>query len=153
MTQVAQNIRTSARTEVLALIEQMHRAAKTPIRVHQISDQLEMLARTYLAPTIPDPFPERTFTKTQARILARLQESEGEIVTRDQLMDAVYFDSHSEPVPKILDVFICKLRKKLAGTQYRIESVWAQGFRMSRAAEPGEMLLANLASVRKDSHY
>lgn len=131
MTQVAQNIRTSARTEVLALLEQMHRAAKTPIRVHQISDQLEMLARTYLAPTIPDPFPERTFTKTQARILARLQESEGEIVTRDQLMDAVYFDSRSEPVPKILDVFICKLRKKLAGTQYRIESVWAQGFRMT----------------------
>jgi two-component system cell cycle response regulator CtrA len=33
-----------------------------------------------------------------------------------------------EPDPKIIDVFVCKLRKKLAGYgEHHIETVWGRG--------------------------
>jgi two-component system cell cycle response regulator CtrA len=47
-----------------------------------------------------------------------------------------------EPELKIIDVFICKVRKKLAeaGAPKLIETVWGRGYRMSRpvgsAVEP-----------------
>jgi two-component system, cell cycle response regulator CtrA len=34
-----------------------------------------------------------------------------------------------EPDPKIIDVFVCKLRKKLAGYgEHHIETVWGRGY-------------------------
>lgn len=40
-------------------------------------------------------------------------------------------DAHWRAGPNILDVFICKLRDKLAPFGLQIETVWAQGYRLS----------------------
>jgi hypothetical protein len=57
-----------------------------------------------------------------------------------------------EPDPKIIDVFVCKLRKKLAGYgEHHIETVWGRGgLRTARAAvlAPGRRGLSWKADVR-----
>lgn len=121
-------------TEVMALIDQMHRAARDPVRIHQLSDQLEMMTRSYLAPTIPDPLPDTHLSPMEARMLSRLLKGIGSLVTREQLMDAMYYDRADEPQVKIIDVLLCHLRKKLRGSQYRIDGVWGQGYRLESIA-------------------
>jgi two-component system, cell cycle response regulator CtrA len=44
----------------------------------------------------------------------------------------------NEPALKIIDVFVCKLRKKLAqaiGGKHYIETVWGRGYRLCDPAE------------------
>ena len=36
------------------------------------------------------------------------------------------------PEPKIVDVFVCKLRKKIAPLGLTIETIWGQGYRIPR---------------------
>lgn len=64
----------------------------------------------------------------EARLFAHL--TTREMVTKQNLMDAIYFDLHTddEPTIKIIDVFICKVRKKLKPFGIEIETVWGQGY-------------------------
>ena len=48
------------------------------------------------------------------------------VVTKDSAYRALYPDYHVEP--KVLDVFICKIRKKLQPYQIRIATVWGRGW-------------------------
>lgn len=54
------------------------------------------------------------------------------VVTREQIYNGLYgLRTECEmPEPKIIDVFICHLRKALADTRVRIETVWGRGYRM-----------------------
>lgn len=124
------NVRIDPCTEVLALIDQMHRAAGNRVMVHQLTDQLEVLTRSYFAPAVADPIPGEHLTKTSARILSRLMSAGGQMVSKEQLMDALYFDRAYEPDVKILDVLICNLRKKLRGSRYRIETLHGEGWKL-----------------------
>ena len=50
-----------------------------------------------------------------------------------------------EPELKIIDVFICKLRKKLAnatGGRDHIETVWGRGYMLREPSEADERLIA-----------
>ena len=49
-------------------------------------------------------------------------------VTRETFLNQLY-GGMDEPVAKIIDVFICKLRKKLAASNGKdyIETVWGRG--------------------------
>jgi DNA-binding response OmpR family regulator len=59
-------------------------------------------------------------------IFARLVKSTGKLVTKDELLDAIYWsDPNGGARPKIIDVFICKLRKK---SPWPITTVWARGY-------------------------
>jgi DNA-binding response OmpR family regulator len=59
-------------------------------------------------------------------IFARLVESTGKLVTKDELLDAIYWwDPNGGAKPKIIDVFVCKLRKK---SPWPITTVWARGY-------------------------
>jgi DNA-binding response OmpR family regulator len=54
-----------------------------------------------------------------------------ELVTKQLAMDALYGDRIDiEPEIKIIDVFVCKLRKKLKRFDIEVETVWGQGYRM-----------------------
>ena len=59
-------------------------------------------------------------------------------VTKEMLLAHLYRGVH-EPEMKIIDVFVCHLRKKLAqatgGKQY-IETVWGRGYRLR---DPGQV--------------
>lgn len=70
-------------------------------------------------------------TKQEATLLAALASRPGMLITKAMCMLALY-QGRSEAEPKIVDVFACKLRKKIAaatGGLDCIETVWGQGFR------------------------
>lgn len=55
----------------------------------------------------------------------------GDIVTREQVFEYLY-EAGSSPEPKILDVFICKIRGKLRRSGLDlIETVWGRGYRVA----------------------
>lgn len=69
-------------------------------------------------------------TSKEYVILELLSLRKGTIVTREMLLNHLYRDM-DEPEAKIIDVFACKLRKKLAqatGGNHYIETVWGRGY-------------------------
>ena len=69
-------------------------------------------------------------TGKEYAILELLTLRKGGIVTREMLLDHLYGGT-DEPELKIIDVFVCKLRKKLAqaeGGDHYIETVWGRGY-------------------------
>lgn len=69
------------------------------------------------------------FTGMEARVLRALLDRAPNLVTREQLFLAMYFDRVGDPpVDKIVDVYVCKIRAKLRGA--RIETVWGDGWRL-----------------------
>ena len=65
-------------------------------------------------------------------ILELLIRHKGTAVTKEMLLDHLYGDG-DEPEMKIIDVFVCYLRKKLAqvtGSKHYIETIWGRGYRL-----------------------
>lgn len=57
-----------------------------------------------------------------------------EMATKGAIMAALYSERATEDEvaePKIVDVFICKIRKKLRPFRVEIETVWGQGYALS----------------------
>lgn len=118
------------RSEFMGLIQKMRGAITCGSyqRMHQLTGEMEMLARAYLEPVVI-PLPGIKFTASEARIIARLAQGNGDLVTKQQLMDALYFDRPGdEPCLKIVDVFICKTRKKMGAAAFHIETIFGQGY-------------------------
>ncbi|MDT7934048.1 MAG: response regulator transcription factor [Sphingomonadaceae bacterium] len=75
-------------------------------------------------------------TGKEFQMLELLALKKGTTVTKEMFLDHLYGGAY-EPVLKIIDVFICKLRKKLmaaAGENY-IETIWGRGYIMRDPAE------------------
>jgi|GEM_PF-3311642 len=71
------------------------------------------------------------FTKAEQNLFEAMVDRPGSIVTKAQLMSILYH-GRDEAQDKIVDVFICKIRKKLAPVTNGldlIETVWGQGYR------------------------
>ena len=69
-------------------------------------------------------------TGKEYAILELLSLRKGITLTKDMILNHVYHRV-DEPKLKIIDVFICKLRKKLAqatGGSHYIETVWGRGY-------------------------
>ena len=77
-------------------------------------------------------------TGKECQILELLIRREGITVTKEMLLAHLY-RGVDEPEIKIIDVFVCHLRKKLAqatdGKSY-IETVWGRGYRLR---DPGQV--------------
>ena len=69
-------------------------------------------------------------TNKEYAILELLAMRKGSVLTKEMFLNHLY-SSMDEPEIKIIDVFVCKLRKKLAdasgGVNY-IETVWGRGY-------------------------
>ena len=66
----------------------------------------------------------------------------GHTTTKEMFLNQLY-GGMDEPEHRIIDVFICKLRKKLAnasGGENYIETVWGRGYMLR---EPDEQRLAS----------
>jgi len=76
-------------------------------------------------------------TPKECSILELLSLRSGVTVSKEMLLDHLY-GGKDEPELKIIDVFVCRLRKKLAqatdGKHY-IETVWGRGYRLCAPAE------------------
>ncbi|TVQ29489.1 MAG: DNA-binding response regulator [Geminicoccaceae bacterium] len=69
-------------------------------------------------------------TGKEYRILELLSLRKGMTLTKETFLDHLY-GGMDEPEQKIIDVFICKLRKKIAAVadlDHGIETVWGQGY-------------------------
>jgi two-component system cell cycle response regulator CtrA len=73
---------------------------------------------------------ELGLTKHEGRVVAMLYQR-AEVCSKEQLMHGCYADRHDdEPEIKIIDVFICKARKKIAPFGLKIETIWGRGYSM-----------------------
>jgi len=68
-------------------------------------------------------------TSKEQSVLELLALHKGQIVTKEQFLTHLYNGIH-EPELKIIDVFVCKMRKKLfeAANKNYIETIWGRGY-------------------------
>ena len=69
-------------------------------------------------------------TGKEYEVLELLSLRKGSVLTKEMFLSRLYGDGHW-PGPKIIDVFLCKLRRKLAqatGGSHYIETVWGRGY-------------------------
>jgi two-component system cell cycle response regulator CtrA len=72
-------------------------------------------------------------TGKEYQMLELLSLRKGTTLTKEMFLDHLY-GGMDEPELKIIDVFICKLRKKLAAAcdgQHYIETIWGRGYMLS----------------------
>ncbi len=68
-------------------------------------------------------------TRYEMTLFALLAESADTVVSREEMLDALYGSRAAEPERKILDVFVCRLRRKLRDLGCQpIESSWGRGY-------------------------
>ena len=74
-------------------------------------------------------------TAKETTVLELLMLRKGLIITKDMLLNHLY-GGMDEPEMKIIDVFVCKVRKRLerAGLRNAIETVWGHGYIMRSPA-------------------
>jgi len=70
-----------------------------------------------------------TLTKKEYQIAEILALRKGAVLSKEAILDHLY-GGLDEPNPKIIDVFICKIRKKLQalGVDDFIETNWGRGY-------------------------
>ena len=82
-------------------------------------------------------------------ILELLSLRKGTTLTKEMLLNHLY-GGMDEPELKIIDVFVCKLRKKLAqatGGNHYIETIWGRGYKL---CDPAPMPAAKVAVRQED---
>jgi DNA-binding response OmpR family regulator len=124
----------SSRDEVEQLLTAIRARANAP-EVARLTDQISVLCRAALTPCADDGWLALGLTKMEARLMRALAERAGRVVNKGALMDAMYFDRPREAEPKIVDVMMCRIRRKLKGSAWVVETVWGQGYRARRAPE------------------
>jgi DNA-binding response OmpR family regulator len=69
-------------------------------------------------------------TNRERRVLDLLKSRPEQCFPRSAIMNALYFDKPDGdwPDPKIIDVFICKMRRKLEGTPHDVRTIWGRGY-------------------------
>ena len=73
---------------------------------------------------------DQPVTGKEYGILELLSMRKGTTMTKEMILDHLY-GGMDEPELKIIDVFVCKLRKKLAqatGGNHYIETIWGRGY-------------------------
>lgn len=96
---------------------------------------LDQARRLVVVDGRPVPLTPREFELLEMLMLRR-----GVVLAKEQLMSRLYGDEDA-PEPRILDVFVCKLRRKLAaaGAAEILRTVWGRGY---VAEEPGGSAVA-----------
>ena len=81
------------------------------------------------------PLPrEWGLTPAEERIVMAL--TRAEVATKERLLDVVHNGRpEDEPAIKIIDVFMCKIRKKLAPYDVSITTIWGRGYMMPAASK------------------
>jgi len=84
---------------------------------------------------------EVTLTKKEYQIVEILALRKGCVLSKEAILDHLY-GGLDEPNPKIIDVFICKIRKKLMalGADDLIETNWGRGYMVVERRSAGAVL-------------
>jgi two-component system cell cycle response regulator CtrA len=73
-----------------------------------------------------------SLSKIEHKIFTYLVRHHKQVVTKEKIFNAVYGLKDDAPFDKVIDVFICKIRKKLSGltTHSYIETIWGRGYKL-----------------------
>lgn len=109
------------RDQVIALLDE-----RDTLREH-IRQLEEALAPTSILPRA------WRLTATEERLLRALRAVGPNVLHHERAMLTLYGMLEDAPQQKILDVMICKIRRKLmeGQAQIRIETIWGRGWRMT----------------------
>ncbi|MBM1543026.1 response regulator transcription factor [Sulfitobacter mediterraneus] len=83
-------------------------------------------------------------SKREHSVFQHLALNSNKVISKDAIYDAVYGASIDQPFDKVIDVYICKLRKKIAmaadsGWQY-IETVHGRGYKLSSPEQMSQVI-------------
>ncbi len=69
-------------------------------------------------------------TKHESEVFHALWEAQPRILSTANLIEKLYWRGSidEEPEPKIIDVYICKIRRKMAGMPIKIQTAWGRGY-------------------------
>lgn len=74
------------------------------------------------------------FTNAEAAIMSVLAHAGGRVVSKNKLFDTLYWQRGEDDVPtaKLIDVYVCKIRKKLIkfSLPIAISTMWGRGYAM-----------------------
>lgn len=103
-------------------------------KIFNATYSLEMIFQAHVLPE-PDGVAWREYglTKSQSRLASLLHTKLGQVVTREAMLNGIYFDCPDETAePKILDVWVMKIRRAITAHRlpFIIESVWGDGYAM-----------------------
>lgn len=94
--------------------------------IQMLRERVRLLEDQLVPPTVRIPV-EWCLTSSEARLFAHL--TSRDMCTTSSIMLALYSGRIDvEPEPKIVDVFVCKIRKKLKPFGVIIETIWGQGY-------------------------
>lgn len=97
-------------------------------RISGLEERIRQLEEA-LMPHQNLPPQEWCLTQQEARVYAHLASKKGETCTKESVMMALYSDRAGDtPELKIVDVFVCKMRKKLKKHGVEILTIWGQGY-------------------------
>lgn len=108
---------------IFAIIRRSKGHSESIIRTGKVSVNLE-------SKTVEVGGKEVKLTFKEYQMLELLSLRKGSTLTKDMFLNHLY-GGMDEPELKIIDVFICRLRKKIAqatGGERNIETVWGQGY-------------------------
>jgi two-component system, cell cycle response regulator CtrA len=110
-------------------------AQKTAEALRQHIEELEETVRQLREQLVPDvTFPrEIGLTRMENAVLSFLLARSPNVVSRDRITHAIYFDKDDAPVSKVVDVMVFHLRRKLAPYGVEILTRWGSGFAIDRA--------------------
>ena len=129
----------TAHDQVEALLDRLRGRVQDPV-VKKLSEQISLLCRGYMEPCA-DLLPAVKLSPNERKLFALFYARLGRAVTRGALLDAASYHHgwDCEPQPKVIDVYICHLRRKLKGSGFAVETVWGLGYRMVRMQQVGEI--------------
>ena len=67
-------------------------------------------------------------TRTEMDVFQVIMDRAPRCATKDDILRSVYPIEADEPDVKIIDVFVCKIRRKIKGFSFGIDTVWGRGF-------------------------
>lgn len=101
--------------------------------IEQLRERVRQLEDILAPPGTPIPL-EWRLTGKEARVFAHL--TTRDVATKESIMLALYSDRADEgPEMKIVDVFICKMRKKIEPFGVTINTVWGTGYSLANRAD------------------
>lgn len=109
------------------------------------------MAHALIPQTLPAAYDDLRFTRHERAMVECLFSAKGRAITKQAVLDYMYpVNADDAPEIKILDVYLCKIRQKLAakpdvgrlieakGFPTVFETVWGQGYRLVHSASLGE---------------
>ncbi|NEI60938.1 helix-turn-helix domain-containing protein [Rhizobium leguminosarum] len=98
-------------------------------RIEFLEERIRQLEEALMPSSVMVPV-EYQLTSLESRVFAHL--ASREFGTKQSIMMALYSDRAEEPEIKIVDVFVCKMRRKLRPFGVKIETIWGLGYRLAK---------------------